>query len=383
MQILGKQRYFKRYEYARRRCDLIEILNIRKYVHAFCQNVRYFHSGQIYEFREQIKKMMQCLMKVYAKELKSIKQSNSFRQLYTSTRLFSNQISQNGATIETNELAELMKPDHPENERLVIFNGTLIRRDYVPKEDHAKERIPGSLWFDFKTFCEQNTTLSYMMPTDEYFSGIMKSMDVRKSDLIVVYDKYRMISAPRAFWMLKTFGVKDVFLLNGTFAKWQREGRPIEKGDSESAWKKIHTIAAKPDDYNYKKDITKIRKFEEIDSIVSENMQKPEELQQPLLDSRVHKYYLRGHIPTSRSLALDEVMDKDFCYLKKDDMVKIIQSKGIKDPSKDKIILTCQRGITACIVDAAFKSIGNENTSVYDGSFEEYAKIKGIEVHKE
>ena len=62
--------------------------------------------------------------------------------------------------------------------------------------------------------------MSYMMPSDEYFSQRMKEMDVRKSDFIVVYDKYRMISAPRAFWMLKTFGASNVYLLNGTFAKW-------------------------------------------------------------------------------------------------------------------------------------------------------------------
>ncbi len=36
--------------------------------------------------------------------------------------------------------------------------------------------------------------------------------------------------------------------------------------------------------------------------------------------------------------------------------------------------MTCQRGVTACIVDFAMKLIGNTNTSVYDGSYEEYSK---------
>jgi thiosulfate/3-mercaptopyruvate sulfurtransferase len=48
----------------------------------------------------------------------------------------------------------------------------------------------------------------------------MKKLDVRKSDTIVVYDKSGMLSAPRAFWMLKSFGASDVRILNGTFSKW-------------------------------------------------------------------------------------------------------------------------------------------------------------------
>ena len=59
-----------------------------------------------------------------------------------------------------------------------------------------------------------------MMPSDEYFSQRMKELDVRKNDFIVVYDKFKMMQAPRGFWMLKTFGAQNVYLLNGTFAKW-------------------------------------------------------------------------------------------------------------------------------------------------------------------
>lgn len=45
-------------------------------------------------------------------------------------------------------------------------------------------------------------------------------MDARKSDTFVVYDKSGMLSAPRAYWMLKAFGVQNVRILDGTFARW-------------------------------------------------------------------------------------------------------------------------------------------------------------------
>lgn len=69
-----------------------------------------------------------------------------------------------------------------------------------------------------------------MLPSNDHFIKLMKEMDVRKNDIIVVYDKYRNISAPRNYWMLKTFGAPNVLILNGTFSKWEKEGRTIESG---------------------------------------------------------------------------------------------------------------------------------------------------------
>jgi 3-mercaptopyruvate sulfurtransferase SseA len=37
-----------------------------------------------------------------------------------------------------------------------------------------------------------------------------------------------MVAAPRASWMLRAFGAKNVFVLNGTFLKWIEVKMPIE-----------------------------------------------------------------------------------------------------------------------------------------------------------
>jgi thiosulfate/3-mercaptopyruvate sulfurtransferase len=55
------------------------------------------------------------------------------------------------------------------------------------------------------------------MSSEEHMMEMIQSIDVRRSDTVVVYDKIGMISAPRAFWMLKTFGHGNVYILNGTF----------------------------------------------------------------------------------------------------------------------------------------------------------------------
>ena len=60
-----------------------------------------------------------------------------------------------------------------------------------------------------------------------------------------------MMSAPRALWMFKNFGV-DVLILNGTFSKWESESLPIESGDKPSAWKRIRAASLSATDYNFK-----------------------------------------------------------------------------------------------------------------------------------
>ena len=53
------------------------------------------------------------------------------------------------------------------------------------------------------------------MPTNEIFINHMKNMDIRKSDMIILYDKVNVFSAPRAFFTFKWFGHNNVRVLNG------------------------------------------------------------------------------------------------------------------------------------------------------------------------
>jgi 3-mercaptopyruvate sulfurtransferase SseA len=92
----------------------------------------------------------------------------------------------------------------------------------------------------------------------------MKEVDVRKNDIVVVYDKIGKVSAPRAFWLLKYFGLPNVMILNGSFAKWQSEGRSIEEGDKASAWKRERKDDSSDSDFQFAASPKNLRKYEEI-----------------------------------------------------------------------------------------------------------------------
>ncbi len=100
-----------------------------------------------------------------------------------------------------------------------------------------------------------------------------------------------------------------------------------------------------------------------------------------MLDGRIGKYFDKAHIPTSKSVPLDAVMDSNYCYLPKDQLAEVYRTKGgLTNPESQPVILTCQRGITACIINFGLEILGNKNTTLYDGSLEEYAQKTGMDI---
>lgn len=56
-----------------------------------------------------------------------------------------------------------------------------------------------------------------MLPRPEAFSVAMRELGISKDKHLVVYDEGNLFSAPRAWWMLKNFGVEKVSILAGVW----------------------------------------------------------------------------------------------------------------------------------------------------------------------
>ena len=157
--------------------------------------------------------------------------------------------------METADLEKLIKEN---NEKLTVFNASYALPSFNPRIEHIRQRIPTSIMFDFEAFSCQKANFANAVPSEAQFKEQMQLLNVRKNDIVVVYDKIGKVSAPRAFWMLKTFGIENVAILNGSFTKWAQENRPVEDGDHEKAWKRIRETKADKGDFDFKFDQTKV-----------------------------------------------------------------------------------------------------------------------------
>src|SRR5580698_7919780 len=116
----------------------------------------------------------------------------------------------------------------------IIFDATLPPVGVTPTIDtHARylaTHIPGAIFFDIEDLSDHATTLPHMLPTPEAFSQSMSALGVSDTSTIVIYAQQGVFSAPRAWWMLRTFGAPLVYILEGGLRAWKDSGLPIESG---------------------------------------------------------------------------------------------------------------------------------------------------------
>jgi len=169
------------------------------------------------------------------------------------------------------------------------------------------------------------------------FKEQMKAINVRKIDYIVVYDKIGKVSAPRAYWILKNFGLEKVAILNGSFSKWVAEGRNTEDGDNEKAFKKILSTDIKvvPEDFDFKLDTSRIRYYDEIVKIsnfnlVASDTKGPDAIK--IIDTRLEPVYDLGHIPSSINIPFTNMLNPDKTFKSADQLREIFINAGIQNP---------------------------------------------------
>ena len=92
--------------------------------------------------------------------------------------------------------------------------------------EYLDAHIPGAVFFDIDKIADHSSDLPHMLPRPEAFSSAMRALGIGDGQSIVVYDGLGLYSAPRVWWTFRTFGVREVFILDGGFPKWKAERRP-------------------------------------------------------------------------------------------------------------------------------------------------------------
>lgn len=108
-----------------------------------------------------------------------------------------------------------------------------------PRVDYKRAHIPGARFMSIDDaesgFCLPESDLPHMLPTANAFSvGASRKLGVRAGKPVVVYTAELPVfcASARAWWMFRTFGKSDVYVLDGGLSAWAKEGLSIEHGSS-------------------------------------------------------------------------------------------------------------------------------------------------------
>jgi thiosulfate/3-mercaptopyruvate sulfurtransferase len=252
--------------------------------------------------------------------------------------------------------------------QVVVLDATLPPMGVVPKVDtrarHLAQHIPGAVFFDIDELSDHATTLPHMLPSEEDFARAMAALGISDDATIVIYEQDGVFSAPRAWWMLRTFGAKNVHILDGGLRAWIGAGLPVESG-------LVQRAAAR---FDVKLDRNAVNDFTGIQRMIMERGQ--------ILDARSAGRFAgtapeprpgidSGHMPGAISLPFTELAENG--RMKSAEALrKIFSTKGVD--IEGPVTTTCGSGVTAAVLALGLEIAGAKNVQLYDGSWAEYAQ---------
>lgn len=210
-----------------------------------------------------------------------------------------------------------------------------------------------------------------MMPRPEAFAVAMRELGVDQDKHLVIYDDGNLFSAPRAWWMLRTFGVENVSILAGGLAGWKRDDLMLKEGDEDLPEGEFN-VAFTPGAVVRVTDVL-LASHEKTAQIVDARpaARFNAEVDEPRPGLK------RGHVPGALNVPWTELV-RDGELKTTDELDAIFFSHGV---SFDRpIIVSCGSGVTAAVVVLALATLGVSNVALYDGAWSEWGARNDLPV---
>jgi thiosulfate/3-mercaptopyruvate sulfurtransferase len=257
--------------------------------------------------------------------------------------------------------------DHIGHDKLIVMDASVppVVPGFVSiNTEENFSAIPGARRFDYdKKVCKPDSSLPHMMPSEELFQQEARKLGIDDDSVIVFYDDVGIYASPRAWWMMRAMGHRNVAVLDGGLPAWVEAGLPVQ--DELSASEQTGNFRAK--------DAGAL--FCDFDEVLGA-------IENPsccIVDARSSGRFFgtapeprpgtrSGHMPGAKNLPFAQVLNqgrmKSAAELKK--LYEPIAKPG------QRVITSCGSGITACVLTLAAELAGYPDLIVYDGSWAEW-----------
>ncbi|MXO72823.1 sulfurtransferase [Alteraurantiacibacter buctensis] len=229
--------------------------------------------------------------------------------------------------------------------------------------EFAAAHIPGARYLGLGTFFDPDSPVPAALPTPKQFAQKMGALGVPQGARVVVYDDSYVKTAARAWFILRQNGVQ-VAILDGGLGKWKAEGRALESGETP--------VAAVP--FSAGPGTGTVRfKADMVANLTSKAEQ--------VVDARGARRFTGeegdfrpnvadGHIPGSKNVVFDQVMNADGTYKSPDEIRAAFAAQGVD--LGQPVVTTCGGGVTAAVLLFALELAGKYDVALYDGSWSEW-----------
>ncbi|RIY01440.1 3-mercaptopyruvate sulfurtransferase [Aureimonas flava] len=229
--------------------------------------------------------------------------------------------------------------------------------------EYIAGHVPGAVFFDQDAVVDTASDLPHTLPSPAVFAQAAGALGIRRTDTIVVYDGLGLFSAPRVWWMLRTFGAKDVRILDGGFPAWVASGLPVETGEPDPT----------PARFEATFDAGAVATLDEMRAIVAGGSRQ-------IADARPAARFhgeapeprpgvRGGHMPGAHSLPASD-LSEDGRLKAPEALERLFVQAGIDLDAP--VVTSCGSGVTAAAINFALASLHKSDVKLYDGSWTEW-----------
>ena len=211
------------------------------------------------------------------------------------------------------------------------------------------------------------------LPCVEDVEATFGRLGISSDIQVVAYDQDAGMYASRMWWLLRYMGHRAAAVLDGGWAKWIREQRPVRSGE-ESRPPAVFTA-------NRRKDLRVL-----VDHVQA-SLGDPSVL---LVDARAPERFGGAHEPLDRTPGHIPGAVNYFYKRNVTDQGVMLSPERLRqqlaevlgDHSPDQVVMYCGSGVTACHNLLAMEHAGLPGAKLYVGSWSEWSADPGRPVEK-
>ena len=239
---------------------------------------------------------------------------------------------------------------------------------YRPKrQDYDAGHIPGAVFVDWtRDIVDRDDPVPAQVALPDAFARTMGELGIGDDTTVVAYDDHDHAFAARFVWALRYYGHDDARPLDGGWARWVAEGRPVSQG-----------IAPRPPAHFTSRPRPALRRTAEG---VAQLLAAGDDAL--LIDARPAEQYAgqvsaasrAGHIPGARNVPYARLIDPATARFRPpSELARAFADAGVDVQRLPRqVVVYCNGGVTCNVPLTALRLLGREDVAVYDGSWNEW-----------